>query len=498
LVAQAASASRTGPARRSLCAAVCAIAVFGRPLAAGASEWRTFDGNAARAGWMTDDRAITRSNVATLHRSWVTTLGAIADSTPVFARVASPAGGARPMLFQTDREGTTYALDAKSGHVVWRFKTTGPKITTSTPAIDPANRYLYAPGVDGRVHKLALSTGAEVRLAGFPVTITRMPEVEKDASALNLANGYLYAVTSGYFGDQGPYDGHVVAVRLSDGRGRVFNSLCSDVHRLLLDRSYDQASEASCPRVTSGIWARAGAVVDPDPSMHGRVYVATGNGAFDAASGGTDYGDSVLALAADGSRLEDSFTPSNFAELQNGDADLGSSAPAMLPRDERSGTPLMAVQGGKENVLYLLDRSHLGGVGGALQAFSLPASLFTAPAVWRDAEGTWVYLGLAPSDAGVLALRLRTDESGRSRLERAWSAVPAGTSPVVSNGMVFVASSGAVTALDSRTGATLWSSTRASAGGSIGGIHWQSPIVVDGALYLSDEDGHLVAYSVTR
>lgn len=435
--------------------------------------------------------------MGTLHRAWVATFGAVADSTPVFARVASAGGAVRRMLFQTDREGTTYGVDAADGRVVWRFKTIGPKITTSTPAVDPASRYVYAPGVDGRVHKLAARTGEESRGDGFPVTITRMPDVEKNASALNLANGYLYAVTSGYFGDQGPYDGHVVAVRLSDGRTRVFNSLCSNVRALLLDRSYDRASEASCPHAMSGIWARAGAVVDPDPSMHGRVYVATGNGLFDANTGGADYGDSVLALAANASRLEDSFTPPNFAELENGDADLGSTSPAMLPRETRSRTPLMAVQGGKDNVLYVLDREHLGGVGGALQSFSLPASLFTAPAVWRDGDGlTWVYLGLAPSAAGVLALRLRTDTKGASRLERAWSAESGGTSPVVINGIVFVASSGAVTALDARTGATEWSSTRAAAGGTIGGVHWQSPIVVDGSLYISDEDGHLSAYSV--
>jgi hypothetical protein len=114
-------------------------------------------------------------------------------------------------------------------------------------------------------------------------------QTEKDAASLNLANGYLYAATSGYFGDAPPYVGHVVAVHLSDGAAHVFNSLCSNDRQL--------PTPTSCSRNLSGIWSRAGVVVDPDPSMRGRIYFATGNGDFNAASGGHDYGDSVLALS---------------------------------------------------------------------------------------------------------------------------------------------------------------------------------------------------------
>ena len=58
-----------------------------------------------------------------------------------------------------------------------------------------------------------------------------------------------------------------------------------------------------------GIWASdTGLGADAD----GSVYVATGNGTFDAASGGRDYGDSLLKLALENSSLvvTDSFTPS--------------------------------------------------------------------------------------------------------------------------------------------------------------------------------------------
>jgi hypothetical protein len=370
----------------------------------------------------------------------------------------------------------------------------GSKITTSTPVADPSRRYIYVPGRDGYVHKLVAATGAEVRGRGFPLQITRMPDVEKDASALNLANGYLYAATSGYIGDQGPYDGHVVVLRLRDGQTRVFNSLCSDVHHLLLDTSYDAHSAYTCASHESGIWARSGVVVDPDSSMTGRIYVATGNGRFNAAQGGHDYGDSVLALSADGARLVDSFTPATYDTLDADDADLGSTAPVLLPREPGSRTPLMALQGGKDGIIRLLNRQHLGGVHGELQDFRAPgATLFSAPAVWRrPGSGTWIYLG---DSSNVTALRVQTS-GGVSRLRVAWTASTSGTSPVVVGGVVFAATSGALNAFAARTGRLLWSSTQPAAGGTIGGIHWESPIAVDGCAFASDESAHLTAYAL--
>ncbi|MBV9647480.1 MAG: PQQ-binding-like beta-propeller repeat protein [Candidatus Eremiobacteraeota bacterium] len=480
--------------------AVLIAQAFSRDLALAApvqADWRTFAGDAARSGWVDGATRITHSNVGSLRKRFVVRLGAVADSSPIYAsHVKRSRHAAIAMLFVVDGAGTSYGIDAGSGAVLWRFPTHGPKITASSPVLDPDGRHLYVPGVDGRVHKLDAASGIEVKASGFPLLITRMPDVEKDASALNLANGFLYAVTSGYLGDAGPYVGHVVTVRLRDGQTHVLNTLCSNINRLLLDRSYDPNSAASCSSVRSGIWSRSGVVVDPDPKLRGRVYVATGNGPFD---GKRNWGDSVLALNPDGSRIEDSFTPSDYAELENTDLDLGSTAPALLPPQAHSRAPLMAVQGGKSHVLYLLDRTHLGGVGGALSQFSLPYEMFSAPAVWRDAHGTtWIYLGFLPESHSVMGLTVQNDAGAKSRLHEAWSKEVGATSPVVANGIVFVAGDGALSALDAQTGALLWSSTRPSAGGTIGGIHWQSPIVAGDSVYVCDEEQHLIAYTLQR
>lgn len=442
------------------------------PGSALASDWPVFGHDPGRSG-DAGNQGLTPTNVAGLRVRWRISLPDVADSAPIVV-------GAR--LYQTLKNGTTVAVDVNHGRIVWSFATQGPKITTSVPAYDQADNALYVPGVDGYIHKLDPASGRELRGRGFPARITMAPETEKDASSLNLANGYLYAQTSGYFGDATPYVGHVVAIRLSDGSERVFNTLCSNQHKLI--------DPQSCPSQRSGMWSRSGVVVDEDPTMEGRIYVATGNGPFNASAG--DYGDSILSLTSDASRLLSWYAPSDYANLEASDADLGSSSPALLPRQANSTTPLMAVQGGKDAALKLFDRTHLGGVGNALQTIDLGERLFGAPAVWTSPRHqVWVFIDLSD---GVHAYTLATN-GGKSRLESAWHADVAstyqGSSPVVSGGIVFVAGSNSLVALNAEHGRQLWSQT-------LGPIHWQSPVVANGAVYCSDQNGYLTAFGVQR
>ena len=99
-----------------------------------------------------------------------------------------------------------------------------------------------------------------------------------------------------------------------------------DARTLRQDGVFNAAPDAG----ESGIWqADAGIAADAE----GNVYAVTGNGKFTAASGGRDYGDSVLKLGLDkgGITVRDYFTPFNEAHLNSEDADLGSSGPVLLP-----------------------------------------------------------------------------------------------------------------------------------------------------------------------
>ncbi|HEX4153217.1 MAG TPA: IPT/TIG domain-containing protein [Steroidobacteraceae bacterium] len=87
----------------------------------------------------------------------------------------------------------------------------------------------------------------------------------------------------------------------------------------------------------------------------GYVYVFTGNGYGAGYDGVEDFSESVLKLdPAQGLKLLDWFTPSDWSYLDTQDLDLSSSGPMLVP-----GTGLLA-GGGKTGVMYVLNTSNLG------------------------------------------------------------------------------------------------------------------------------------------
>ena len=394
----------------------------------------------------------------------------------------------RDLLFLTTKAGRLVAVDADSGAIVWRtVPPAGPKYTTSSPVIDPSGAFVYSYGLDGFAHRYRTGDGIEATGGGWPELATRKPDAEKGSSALAFATDRagttrLYVASSGYPGDQGDYQGHVTAIDLATGEQRVFNAACSN-EAIHFDESGNPATD--CPHVQTAIWARPGAVYDAETD---RIFVATGNGDYDGVEA---WGDSVLALSSDAGSLLDSYTPVEFQHLDDVDADLGSSIVALMhPTNGKT----VAVQVGKDGVLRVLDPANLSGaggpghVGGELQKLGAPGGqeVLTEVASVPDAAGgePWIYVA---NDAGVAGYQW--DAAGNDLALR-WTVAPGGTSPIVAGGVLFVASNGLVRGLDPSTGATLWSDA------SIGGVHWQSPIVARGVVYVEDETGSLTALSL--
>jgi outer membrane protein assembly factor BamB len=431
-------------------------------------DWARFGYDAARHNVGPARTGITAANVGRLKRQQVRLPGTV-DSSPIYLRGVVVRGRRHDVFLVTTSYGKTLALDAASGSVLWTFTPTGyaswagsDTITNATPIADPGRRFVYAAAPDGRIHKLRLGSGAEVRSGGWPATITRLPAREKIGPALNYFRGLLLGATGGYLGDAPHYQGHVVAISAASGRiVHVWNALCSDRHALIEPRL--------CPESGAAIWARSGVVVDP---ASGRLLVATGDGRFD---GKRYWGDSVLMLSHDAGRLVLSWTPKNYAALDSGDVDLGSTAPALL-------SSTLAVQSGKDGKLRLLRLRSLGGgigrLGGELQTISAPGGngVFSTIAVWR-AKGA-VRLFVATS-SGTWAYVLR---SGRLRV--AWRRGEAGTSPVLAGGLLYVYNpDGGLNVLRPTTGALV---ARLPAGGG----HWNSPIVTDGRIGLPEGDAN--------
>jgi len=257
---------------------------------------------------------------------------------------------------------------------------------TSTPVIDPTTGTLYVvPYTEEngsfvyRLHALDITTGAEK--FGGPVLITATsPGTGSGSSggmitldtltqgqrpALLLLSGVVYVGFASGHMDTDPYHGWLLG--------------------------YDAASLAQVSVFNStpnggkgGIWQGGDG---PSADAQGSVYFTTGNGTFDANTGGSDFGDTILKLNTPGLAFSDYFTPFNQAILQANDLDLGSGGTLLLP-DQPGPFPHLLVAGGKQGPLYLLNRDNLGQyqAGSNSQIVqSLPgtASFYSTPAYWQ-------------------------------------------------------------------------------------------------------------------
>ncbi|HTU80321.1 MAG TPA: hypothetical protein VMF09_16340 [Solirubrobacteraceae bacterium] len=449
-------------------------------------EWPEFGLNPQRSDVSELSSGITRSELGHLRELSVSLPGTV-DSSPIYLHEVSVAGATVDAIVVTTTYGKTLAIDAGSGKILWTFTPPGygswagsAQITVSSPLADPDHQWVYAASPNGLIHKLSLADGREDMSGGWPARITREPVHEKLGAALNIDGPYLVAATSGYIGDIPPYQGHVVLISRASGRLlSVFNTLCAN-------RRYLQVP-STCPASDSAILSRGGPVVEPGGR---RILIDTGNGPW---NGTTDFGDSVLELTVPGLGLRQSFTPTNQEELNTGDVDLGSSAPALLGEDR-------VVLAGKDGIMRVLVLSRLDGhppsgararvhpLGGEVQRLSIPGGgeLFSAPAVWRRDGRTTLFVADEHA-TGAYVLR-------GGRLYLAWQSSTPGTSPVMVGGLLYVYDYVAGGIYVYRPGSPRPIAKLPGAPG-----HWNSPIVVDGRIVepQGDANNHELSGSLT-
>jgi PQQ-like domain len=485
-----------------------------------AYDWLQFGGNAQHSGNNTSEKALTAANVASLTSKFEADLPSVADSTPVFLEAVSTPTGVKNLVFVTTRDGWIVALDAQTGVTAWSHQNgpAGCKInnggsdcyTTSSPAIDPNRQFVYSYGLEGFVHKYQVGDGTEVTTGGWPALTSYKGYDEKASSALSTATSggvtYLYVTHAGYPGDRGDYQGHVTAINLANGAQKVFNAACSDQPAHM--RPVGGGISPTCATHQNAMWSRPGVIYDPGTD---RIFIGTGNafsgtaGQFD---GNTNWSESVLALhpdatggsGANAGKPLDSYTPTDHGNMDGADNDIGSTAPAMLPVPSTSAIQHLAVQGGKDSTLRLLNLQQLSSLGGPGQVGGeVPGSiidipqggqLLSQPAVWINPadNSTWIFV---INNSGASALRLNFDVNGNPSLVAQWHNGQSGTSPVIANNMVFFIGGSVARALDPITGAQLWSAARG------GGTHWQSVIVANRMVYATDQSGHLDAFGLS-
>jgi uncharacterized protein (TIGR03437 family) len=350
--------------------------------------------------------------------------------------------GLHNVLFVVTEHDSVYAFDAdKNAPPLWQVSFINPPagITsvpsdalgcqaispemgiTSTPVIDPTTGTLYVVAMTlenfgqtyvHRLHALDVTTGQEK--PGSPVEIEASAPGTGDGNAAVTFKPWLYKERAG----------------LLLLNGRVYTSWSSNCdfgnyHGWLI--SYDAktlervAVYTSTPNWEAGSIWQSGAA--PAVDENGNIYIVTGNGTFDAASGGADLGDSVIKLsAANGLSVMDYFTPFNAGLLDTKDIDLGSSGALLLP--DSAGTPQHAhllVTGGKEGRIYVIDREsmgHFSAAGDSQIVQSLPTSigpLYGIPAYFNNTvffSGQNDALKAFPISKGLLPENPSTQSAG--------------------------------------------------------------------------------------
>jgi len=309
---------------------------------------------------------------------------------PLYVPGVDLAGAIHNVVYIATVNNSVYAFDADdaaAGEPYWqvnfgvppslasaRFSCsdmTGNMGIIGTPVIDPDSQTLYVVSVAleetayvQRLHALDLATGEE-KLGG-PVEISTpgfIPLMHNQRPGLLLVNGNVYIAYASHC-DDGKYHGFVFAYNAAS----------------LSQIAFFNTSKSGR---AAGIW-QSGQGLSSDSD--GNIFFVTGNGDWDGVS---NFSESFIKLSGSDLTLLDWFTPSNQADLDRVDNDLGTSGAMLIP-----GTDLF-LGAGKTGVMYVLYTNYLGNLGDvqAVQKFQASGRHVHSMVTWQSAvNGRLLYI----------------------------------------------------------------------------------------------------------
>jgi len=457
------------------------LAVASAPATA-AVGYYTYHFNNGRTGWNPNETILSAAAVSSGHFHLLRFLAAdsVVYAQPLYAPGITVGGAKHNLVIVATENDSVYAYDADSGARIWKRSFIAPsagitavsinsvggcgQITptigiSSTPVIDPTTNTLYldakvqitkgsATTYEHQVHALALSTGADkiapivvaasVRLSDG-TTQAFDAQWQQNRPGLLFANGDIYVG----FGSSCDANGSTV-------HGWVFAYDKNTLRTVAVLNTARTSSGSSLGSIWQGTYGLAA-------DATGNVYFATGNGSFDADSGGSDFGESVVR-ATPTLTVADYFSPFDESTQSNEDQDMGSVGVMLLPNIPGS-TAELAISGIKSGTMYLLDRTNLGRFNASadrsLQDVTLennPNSLYGGPAYYNG----YVYWGAGGEPMDAFALHLGTHPT------LALSSQSANSFPGEGGEIPSVSSNGTVAG-----SAVVWATTRPGQGGMI-------------------------------
>jgi len=485
----------------------------------------TFHYDNARLGCNSQEKELTPGALKerSFGKRWQFKTDGLVWGSPLLVHRQRTRVGVADVLYAATDRNSVYAVDAKDGHKIWSriqiakplseaqftgtWGTNGFHGILSTPVIDPVSHRLFVCGLEAvglrQFYTVwALDLGSGATCPGYPA---RLRGVDRGCrfeagqliqrGALTLVGGRLI-IPFGGRGDVPPWRGWVVSLDVRHPQNPPLTA-CASPHT-----------------DGGGVWSGGGV----SAAANGDLFATTGNGTYDVPRGGACAAECELRLRPDRAQLgislrdkRHTFTPANYAFLDEQDEDLGGSTINVLP-DLPGPLPHLLFIGGKDGVAYLLNRDRLGGVGGEVyksRIFSQPAAVYhegirSTSAYWDGGvAGRFVYVaGDEPgpdNNHGMVALRIESDTANRSpRLTRAWTLgrdFDGPSSPVISSngtrdGIVWVVNTAngmksSLLAFDALSGAPLYDSVQGGPKDAFdGGRRFTSPVVADGRVYV--------------
>ena len=381
----------------TICGAFVSFFLFLFPAApaapAQATDVLTYHNDNGRTGQNLNEEILSPANVNASHfgKLWVLNVDGLVDAEPLYAAgVSIPLKGLHNVVFVATEHDSVYAFDADSTNLFWHVSMLGtnevtsddrgcsqvtPEIgVTATPVIDRQlgpNGTIFVVSMSKKVtnstttyfqrlHALDLATGTNLMpavtvAAQYPGTgdnhvgtnVVFDPAQYKERCGLLLLNGVIYTAWASHC-DFAPYTGWIIGY---DERTLAQTNVLNIT---------PNGSEAA-------IWM-SGAGLAADTASN--IYFLAGNGTFETnltANGfpnQNDYGNAFMKLSTTNNQLAvaDYFTMFNTVSESAGDTDLGSGGALVLPDliDNLGHTNQLAVGAGKDQNLYLVDRSNMG------------------------------------------------------------------------------------------------------------------------------------------
>jgi len=451
------------------------LGAAGLPGFAQAGDVLTYHNDNARTGQNLNETILTPANVNSAQFGLLRVLATDGrvDAQALYASgISIPGLGQRNVLFVATEHDTVYAFDAGSGNTLWSVSLlvagetpsddrgcsqVTPEIgVTSTPVIDRnlgpnGTMFVVAMSKNSsgqyfqRLHALDLATGTD-RLPAVTISATYPgtgdnssggnvvfnPAQYKERAGLLLLNGIVYTAWASHC-DIRPYTGWIM--------GFDENTL-AQTSVLNITPNGNEAA----------VWM-SGAGLAADPESY--IYFLAGNGTFDTSLNGAgfpvngDFGNSFMKLSTAGNVLApvDYFATYNTPTQNSQDLDLGSGGALVLPdmTDAQGLTRQLAVGAGKDQNIYLVDRSNMGKFNSANDnaiyqklTGALPGGVWAMPAYFN---GT-LYYGSVSSPLRAFPFQSARLASSSSQTSSAFGypgATPSISANGNANGIVWVA-----------------------------------------------------------